>query len=268
MKKVFIIGGMKCGTSSVHHLLKKHSQVCVTTDKEPSFFTKRFKKGFNWYKNQFQPQPGNDVLIDVSPSYSMRHLFPNATQEMFNYEPNAKIVYLVRDPLARIVSHIHHDMLRGRLTTKEIDKWLQPNADCLVTTKYGFQIQPYLDLYGKENILVLQFEELLKSPQTFQEKLYAFIGLEYVASEVKPFNVSEKRYQIKYYDFVHGIFGKSYVSKMYHAFWYFVNNKVEKPNLTDAQLKSVHDLIQADINEFTTTFNLDQSLWKKWQSLS
>lgn len=268
MEKVFVIGGMKCGTSSVHHLLKKHFQVCVTTDKEPSFFTKRFKKGFDWYKNQFQPQPGNDVLIDVSPSYSMRHLYPNCTEEMHKYEPNAKIIYLVRDPFARIISHIHHDMLRGRLTTKDIDNWIKADADCLLTTKYFYQIKPYIDLYGKENIKVLQFEELIKSPQTFQDKVYDFIGLENIPAEIKPFNVSEKRYQIKYYDFIHGIFGKSIVSKGYHAIWYFINNKVEKPSLTDAQLKKIHELLQSDIHEFATAFQIDETLWKKWHSFS
>jgi hypothetical protein len=268
MKRVFIIGGMKCGTTSVHHMLKKHPQVSVTTDKEPSFFSKRFRKGFNWYNAQFQIYDDTKVLIDVSPSYSMKHLFPHVTKEMYNFEPNAKIVYLVRDPLSRMVSHIHHDMLRGRLTKKQIDLWLTAEADCLLTTNYQQQIQPFIELYGKENVMVFQFENLIKNPQHFQDKFCDFIGLEKAAAEIESFNVSEQRYLIKYHDFIHTLFDNNFISRLYHLFWYAVNIKVDKPVLTEAQELKAYDLIKDDMQEFIRVFNLDESLWKYWQEVS
>lgn len=267
MKKVFIIGGMKCGTTSVHHMLKKHPQVCVTTDKEPSFFSKRFRKGFNWYNAQFQIHNDTKVLIDVSPSYSMKHLFPNCAKEMYNFEPDAKIVYLVRDPLSRIVSHIQHDMLRGRLTKKQIDLWLKAEADCLLTTNYHLQIQPYFELFGKENVMVFQFENLINNPQKFQDAFCEFIGIEKTKAEIESFNVSEKRYLIKYHDFIHGLFDNNFISRLYHVFWYAINIKVEKPVLTEIQQSKVYELIKKDIQEFITEFELDESLWKNWQKL-
>jgi hypothetical protein len=267
MEKVFIIGGMKCGTSSLYQMFKDVDAVCLSKFKEPSFFTKRFTNGVDWYKCQFEPTDSAKFLMDVSPSYSKEHLFPGCAKRIHDYDADAKIIYIVRDPLDRVISNIFHDLLRGRLTTKEIEKVLISNENYIQTSNYMFQIRPYVDLFGEKNVLVLQFEDLKNNLPAFNKKIADFLEIDFSTTNVKAQNVSENRFLIKYFDFVHSRFGYGFIAKCYYAFWRLVNIKIEKPKLSEASLQLVYDKLNNDISEFIEKFKIDESSWKEWQTL-
>ncbi|MGL2966882.1 sulfotransferase family protein [Flavobacterium sp. XGLA_31] len=266
MKKIFVIGGMKCGTSSLYQMFKSNDEVCLSKFKEPSFFTKRFQNGMDWYQNQFEPTEKAKYLMDVSPSYSKVHLFPHCAKRIHEYDADARIIYIVRDPLERIVSNIYHDLLRGRLTTKQIVQVLASDENYINTSAYNSQIKPYIDLFGKKNVLILQFEELKSNLPEFNKKISDFLGIDFYVDVVAAQNVSENRYLIKYYDVIHSRFGNSFISKMYFLLWRLINKKVSKPKLSQEELNFIYNKLQSDIEEFIPKFQINESLWKVWSA--
>lgn len=264
MEKVFVIGGMKCGTTSLYQMFKNNPEVSLSKFKETSYFTKRMANGMNWYKNQFEPLETTKYLMDVSPSYSKTHLYPECAQRIHDYDANAKIIYLVRDPLERIVSNIYHDLLRGRLTTKQIKSTLQNDDNYIKTSNYGHQIAPYIELFGEKNVLVLQFEDLKTNLPAFNAKIANFLGIDFSVDKVSAQNVSENRYLIKHFDAVHSRFGYGIISKIYFLFWRLVNIKVSKPELSQEELRLIFQELETDTTTFIQKFNVNEKAWKFW----
>jgi hypothetical protein len=266
MNKIVVIGGMKCGTSSLYQMFKEVDEVCLSKFKEPSFFTKRTKNGINWYKNQFEATDKTKYLMDVSPSYSKIHLFPNCPKMIHDYDSDTKVIYLVRDPLDRIISNIYHDLLRGRLTRDQIQSLLVSDENYIKTSAYMSQILPYLELFGEKNILILQFEEFKSNMTAFNKKIADFLELDFKVDNVKAQNVSENRFLIKHYDFFHSRFGNGFVSKIYFLYCYFLNRRIEKPQLTKEELSFIYEKLRNDIEEFIQKFHINESAWNMWIS--
>jgi hypothetical protein len=267
MKKIVVIGGMKCGTSSLYHMFKEVDEVALSKFKEPSFFTKRSKNGSEWYKNQFETTEKTKYLMDVSPSYSKVHLFPNCAQMIHEYDPETKIIYIVRDPVERIISNIYHDLLRGRLTRSQIQSVLASNDNYIKTSAYCLQIMPYIKLFGEKNVLVLQFEELKSNLPVFNKRIADFLEIDFSVSKVAAQNVSENRFLIKFYDAVHSRFGNGLVSQLYFFFWRVINKKVDKPQLSKEELNFIYSNLKNDVEEFISKFQINESAWKMWSAV-
>lgn len=266
MKKVFVIGGMKCGTTSLYQMFKNNPEVCLSKFKEPSFFTKRLNKGIDWYRSQFKPVETTKFLMDVSPSYSKIHLFPECAKKIHEYDADAKIIYIVRDPFDRIVSNIYHDLLRGRLTAKQITSTIQNDDNYIKTSNYNLQIMPYVELFGEKNVLVLQFEDLKTNLPAFNQKIANFLEIDFSIDKISAQNVSEKRYLIKYFDAVNSRFGNGFITKLYFLFWFVINIKVSKPKLSQEELQFVFKELEKDTEAFIKKFQINEKSWKFWDT--
>lgn len=256
----YIIGAMKSGTSTLHHLLAQHPDIEMSRYKEPSFFTKRFDKGTEWY---FSRYPGEKKIRgDASPSYSMRHRYPDTAKRIYHANPAAKIIYILRDPVERIVSHLHHDLLRDRFQKNELEKELAENEDYLLTSKYAYQIEPYLQYFPKEQIRVLLFEDLIRFTGQVIADVWSFLQVDDAPLELKAYNVSEQRFKIKYYDWIQEAVRSSRLKKAYRMFWYGVRIKVEKPVLYESIKQNLALEMEEDVLSLARSFDLKLSKWK------
>ena len=171
----FIIGAMKAGSTALHHCLNKHPIIFMSQPKEPGFFSRdnRFAKGPSWYRKHFSGALAGQLWGDSSTCYSRMPVYPNSAYRIHQINPNAKFIYIVRDPVLRAFSHYRHQMdetvISGGLpiTYKE---FLKVDKEVLETGKYYYQIKPYYDLFGPENIHVCSFDELVNdTPKTIEE---------------------------------------------------------------------------------------------------
>ncbi|MFN8451844.1 MAG: sulfotransferase [Anaerolineae bacterium] len=104
-----IIGGQKCGTTSLYAYLLQHPRV-VSLFKEVHFFDNNYYKGRRWYRAQFPlaGAPSEDALItfDASPYYLFH---PAAPQRVAALYPDMKLIALLRNPVDRAYSHYSHN---------------------------------------------------------------------------------------------------------------------------------------------------------------
>jgi hypothetical protein len=264
---VIVIGAQKSGTSTFYRNLVVKEKLVFTKQKESNILIK-FKdplKIIQGYRSSFSKL--NYPMIDVSPRYSQRHLFPNAAENLRDLNPSASIIYIVRDPIERIKSQLHHNLLRDRFHST-IEKELLVNQDYIRTSSYHYQIQPFLKNFPRNQLFVYPFEKMIHDPILFQKELFRFIGTEEKPIDFKPFNVSEERYVIKYHDWFHTYFNYYPMIKFYHFFWRVMGIKPEKIELTSEAKQDIYTMLAGDVDEFIKEFDLDRSWWKSYNTLS
>jgi hypothetical protein len=179
LPNLIIIGGKKCGTTSLHHYLSLHPQISMAWEKEIHFFvgTERWHRGTKWYESRF---PGaNRIVGEASPSYTNYPVIPNVPQRMRAVIPDAKLIYLVRDPIETMISHYVH-----RYANNKIDDSLQ---DVLATfegneivdrCRYYYQLEQYFPYFPREQILVVQTEQFYAQRQQTMQHIFTFLGVD------------------------------------------------------------------------------------------
>ncbi len=178
-----VIGAQKCGTSSLHFYLDSHPDIRMSVEKELQFFSRddRWSRGVAWYRERLAAggKPGAALIGESSPQYTWYPFGPDVPQRMHSLLPDAKLIYIVRDPIERLLSQ-YMDWIHLFWEDRDIEAALSD-----VTTRpnryiepgcYRTQLDRYLQYYPAENILVLTLEELSGDPDTTMARVYAFIG--------------------------------------------------------------------------------------------
>lgn len=106
-----VIGAPRCGTSSLARYLRGHPEVFLATPKELHFFDREYERGLGWYCEHFAGVDGETAVGEASPSYLYR---AEAVERMAAAVPSARLIAVLRDPVARAYSHYWMERMRGR----------------------------------------------------------------------------------------------------------------------------------------------------------
>ena len=198
-----IIGAQKAATTSLYAYLCQHPQVQAALTKEIHYFDHYLPRGFDWYCRHFPANgktPEGLPLItgEASPYYLVHPAVPDRVQEAL---PGVRLIVLLRDPVARAISHYEHEFRRGfeRLPFLEAleaeERRIAGEAERLVQEpayrsyafehhtyktrgRYAEQLSRWIPRFGRERMLVLQMEELESTPGIVLGRVAAFLGIE------------------------------------------------------------------------------------------
>jgi hypothetical protein len=174
-----IIGAAKSATTTLTTILPRHPDFFISRPKEPKFFGRRYNKGWSWYGRLFRegrsfPLRGEGSTMYASALSSYRH----TPELMHRYLPDLKLVYVVRDPLERIVSHWRHR--RGRQSRTRAFEGLMESRHLrkLVVgcSLYYERIQAFRAFFPDHQIHCLTFEDLIREPRASLTELLQFLG--------------------------------------------------------------------------------------------
>lgn len=178
LPNLVIIGGQKCGTTSLHYYLGLHPEIAMSRTKELDFFieTRGWPHGIDWYAAQFDSAA--PIRGEASPAYTIFPLHQGVPERMHSVLPDAKLVYLVRDPIDRIVSNYVHDVGK-RLEARPLDTVLNDPAEhrYVARSRYFMQLEQYLAFFPLSRILVLSQEELLNERARTLKTTLEFLGV-------------------------------------------------------------------------------------------
>jgi len=109
LPNLIVIGAQKCGTSGLHYYLSLHPEISVSRPKELNFFIaeRNWPRGVDWYRSHFDPNA--KVRSEASPNYTAYPQHLEVPERMHSVLPDAKLLYMVRDPLDRIAAHWVHN---------------------------------------------------------------------------------------------------------------------------------------------------------------
>jgi hypothetical protein len=172
-----IIGAAKCGTTSLSAYLRRHPQVFVTEPKEPHFFSHRWKMGLAWYEGLFQGSDTHPARGEASTSYTQAPHPQGVPERIASVVPDAKLIYLLRNPVERIRSQYVHFVDRGR-EDRPLHQAVAENPIYLDSSRYAFQIETYLEHFDRQRLLVLSSEDLRHNRRAVLRRVFDFIGVD------------------------------------------------------------------------------------------
>jgi hypothetical protein len=174
-----IIGAMKSATTTLHEQLALQPGIFMSRPKEPNFFSddEIAAKGIDWYRSLFRHANTGDLLGESSTHYSKLPTYPRTVERMRRTLPDAKLIYVMRHPTDRLVSHYLHEAIREYII-EPIDQAIESHPELISYSCYGMQLAPFLDAYGPDRVLPVFFDRLAEHPQQELERICRFIGYE------------------------------------------------------------------------------------------
>jgi sulfotransferase family protein len=178
LPNLVVIGGLKCGTTSLHHYLNLHPVVEMSRPKELNFFVAElnWRLGTEWYASHFSSRA--PVRGESSPHYTNRPRFEGVAERMRSVLGDARLVYMVRDPIDRMLSHYLHNVGGGYEDRALADAFADPQSAYVSRGLYAFQLQPYLEQFGPERIEIVTREELKRERLATMRRLFAFLDVD------------------------------------------------------------------------------------------
>jgi len=184
--KSFLIGAQKAGTTTLAYLLNQHPQLTIGETKEPHFFTDHWSKGLEWYRKQYPDSP-NTLGMDASTSYTMAPLTPGWKQrnprvyegvpaKVHSVSPDARFIYLLRDPVDRTYSGYWHDVRMG-VKNEAFRAAVESNPFYLDVSDYHGQLLRWLDSFPLASFHFVRFEDLKDRPLEVVNACLTFLGL-------------------------------------------------------------------------------------------
>ncbi|WP_428658502.1 sulfotransferase family protein [Runella sp.] len=203
-KKVnlFIVGAAKCGTTSLYNYLSEHPSVFMSPVKEPHFFSEVYQEkpikiikekryhsvvinDLDQYNSLFDDCINESVIGEASTSYLWD---TNAAQRIYNYNPGARIIIMLRNPIERAFSHYvmqkftgmenlsFYDALQKDISTSN-KKWGVDNI-YIDLGMYQKQVEKYTSIFPKKNIKLVSFQKFKMYTKDEFDNICDFLGIE------------------------------------------------------------------------------------------
>jgi hypothetical protein len=192
----FILGEMRCGSTTLWELLSRHPRVFFSEEKEAHFFdgrNGRWNRGVAAYAELFAAAGDDQLCGEATPDYLFHD---DACPRIREVVPDARLIAILRDPVTRAWSHYWHNVRRGRevLTFEQaIDAEAQRMASgdaeqrshCSYASRgrYVEQLRRYERAFGgREQICVTFLEDLIANPAAEMTRVCRHLGLAPVAA--------------------------------------------------------------------------------------
>jgi hypothetical protein len=171
-----IIGAAKSATTWLQNQLQTDPAVYMP-DPELHYFSREYSRGQDWYFSQFSEELSDKVVGEKSNSYLYE---PDAAARLHHDLPNAKLVAQLRNPVERAYSSYCMRFRRGEVGA-DIESYLDPtlgeNLKYLISGKFTSHLQTYIDLFGRDKLLILFFEGVSLDPNSQMLQVRSHLGL-------------------------------------------------------------------------------------------
>lgn len=212
-----VIGAMRSGTTSLHHLLVQHPSIAAGIKKEIHFFDLEFLRGERWYRAHFSRREtlkrSGRLTGEASPYYLSHPLAPGRAAQVV---PDARLIVVLRNPVDRAYSHYWHSVRlnaenlpfeaaleaeAGRLSGEMERILAQPGYRSFAhqhqayfeRSLYADELERWFRHFSREQVLILEREQFSRDVEKQIGRLFAFLGLEPRLAE-RQTRLNEARY--------------------------------------------------------------------------
>ncbi len=187
---LLIIGAMKSGTSSLHNYLGAHPSIFMCRPREPNYFVRDIedRKDEDRYLRLFAAAGNATIIGESSTAYSKLPIHADVPRRIANYSPDARIIYIMRDPVERTISHYWHRVMHEG-ETRNILEAIQGNPHYRDVSHYVMQLAPYFELFDASQIKTVTTEEMEAHPLAVVRDLYEWLGVD---PSFMPLNIARR----------------------------------------------------------------------------
>lgn len=154
--------------------MRAHEQCCASEVKETMYFEHYPHRGLDWYERHFKAEPVHRAVAEVSNTYIFS---PEAAERIRDYNPEAKIIVTVRNPIDRALSH-YLFLIRGGMKLPGFEDALREQEHLIWRGKYFSHIQNWLQYFPEEQVKVLVYEDLRADAVAYGASLLRFLGVD------------------------------------------------------------------------------------------
>lgn len=274
----FIVGAPKAGTTSLHHYLNQHTDVSMSSVKEPNFFSSKEVESLfynskciddsNDYHKLFS-QEKRQIRGEASVSYLF---YENVPKRIYDYNSEAKIIIMLREPIERAFSHYLMDCRLGFCSEKLEDIIANPKSypeyfqQYLELGNYYSQIKRYQDIFGKEQLLVIFYEDFKTNTETVMNRVFSFLEIEQQEIDLSiknPFLSPSNTLISKLYKF--NVIRKGVKTIMPERLLSLIRSKYfsdkSKPMLSKAIEQQLKVFYKSDVFQLEKLLNTDLAKW-------
>ncbi len=262
-----IIGTARGGTTWLAKNLMLHSEIFMYSKKELHFFERDYAKGIDWYEQKFNNANENAIAIgEGTPAY----LYHEHVSELIKkHIPKVKLIVSLRDPVERAFSHyLYRERERQfKNLPQTFEKKINTTPSLIETGLYARKLQRYYDLFPKENILILLYDELSNDPEQYLRRVYKFLGVDMgfrsplIKNEINAASSKSKFHALYLVDSLLVKYGLFDIAKS-------INNLNKKGKIESVNTKTRVMLLEKhyldDIEKLEGMIQMDLSEWKKY----
>lgn len=198
LPQAIIIGSRKSGTRALLRFLELNPRV-KTAQNEVHFFDRNYDRGSGWYREQMPNSNPGDVVIEKSPAYFVTENVPERIKLM---NSSIKLILILRDPVYRLISDFSQ-LIANRIASRHPDYTpeereliyeqsklaferyaLRPDGSindqrsAIKISSYSLYLERWLSFFSKQQIHLVDGENLILNPHQEMKKVETFLGLE------------------------------------------------------------------------------------------
>lgn len=290
------IGAERAGTTWLAEKLDAHPEICLSRPKEIFYFntynnrthpTKRNlhrTKSLQWYFSHWKHCQKNSIIGEFSTIYLYDR---DAYKRIHSMFPDIKLIVVLRNPIYRLISQfLWYKYHFGLEKSDNFEEVVKHNPDYVQKSLYFTQLKRYFNLFSRENIYVVIFEEMIKNPAITLQDIYKFLNVNY---NFLPDNLYLKSNQNTYlksqfllkiinyfasltndlglYSLIEHTFESLHIKHLLKKCLYSditEHKKITKQTILkkyDSYIQQLQHLFIADIHSLEKLINKDLSLW-------
>ncbi len=221
------IGAARSGTTTLHDYLERHPQAFVPRHKEVHYFSFAFPSFKHpqalteeRYRAIFAATGRAPARGEISPSYLW---FLDTAKRIHEFDPKLKLIAMLRNPVERFISDYSYGVEHGEIEPP-IEEFVDAGIEgleqdgvaaqsfhptsCLWKGLYGTLLQPYLQAFPRDQLLIILLDDLVNRPVEVQEALCRFLEIETIPSPFRMRNAShrESAIPLEVYERLHAFY--------------------------------------------------------------
>ena len=174
-----LIGAQKSGTTTLYEDLNVQPSICMSSIKEPEVLVKITDPpaAADYYARLFEVGAEHQRLGEASTVYSQLPRHQGVAERARDLlGADLRLIYLVRNPVERALSHHYHDYTRGH-AGPNVDRAVRENAAFIDHGRYAMQLEPWIRAFGKDALLVLPFETYVAEREATVRRVGEFLSV-------------------------------------------------------------------------------------------
>lgn len=292
LKLLFVIGVHKAGTTSLYEYLAEQVAVFRPLKKELHFFTEYIYNNssvdYRGYSVHFKNANTNQICLDVSPTYLYGGERLANELRMFT---QSKFLVILRDPTQRFYSFYRQSIKRGEIdksmTLREFFdlskiEWESGYKSPSYINRglregcYSVYLKDWFDVYDRERIKVIFFENFIENPEVQLNSIYSWLSIDRPKERIS-FEIMNKSFtprNQRLHRYIIGTYGKlekhlrkhrsiTYIIKSIYSLLNKASNP-QKPNIEDiSYISEFYAFYNQELSHLLEDQNLEFPEWIK-----
>lgn len=172
---------MKSGSNTLYNYLDEHPDIFMSKRplKEPRYFVKEmnWSKGEEWYLSLFEAATSESILGEASQHYSWQPHYTGVPERIAEFSPEARILYIMRDPIERTISHYWWDV-QWSGEGRDMLSAIQSMKHFIDVSHYAMQLKPYIELFGRDRVMAITVEELTQNTVETLQNIFRWLEVD------------------------------------------------------------------------------------------